>query len=383
MTAVSTRLVRVPHRRPLLSVLPVLVVPDAIGATVLAGSRGEALTLVRATSKTCVKADWSLVTLANDAPCVELPGLLVEPLHINTVENSEAINLWNLRGTCTATPGQTAPDGTANACRVAGVVDAVSGDLYCNTNGGDVSDDVALSFWIRRVSASGVLDITPAGGGSGHWTVDMSLLPTGWIRLTAVSAAVTVLESFGGMTSQGIQIHRASGATPLSFDFWGVQTEAGAVIHSYVKTGSGSSATSNADVASLSPGPLPVAQGSIKFDFVPRWNDGSPLRVLLWTRSAGHGVGIKVTGTQVVVDVEGAGSVLNSANLSWVAGTLYHFKLQWAAGNIYLWRNGVLIASVTNGSAPVPSAHDTLYLGSADGSFQCDGWIKNFQAYRT
>jgi hypothetical protein len=64
-----------------------------VAAGTLAGSKGEALTTTRASTRTCTKADGTLASLSNNTPCVEASGLVVEPSGTNLVLRSESIDI--------------------------------------------------------------------------------------------------------------------------------------------------------------------------------------------------------------------------------------------------------------------------------------------------
>jgi hypothetical protein len=81
-----------------------------------------------------------------------------------------------------------------------------------------------------------------------------------------------------------------------------------------------------------------------------------------------------------------ASTNLNSNALTWTAGQTYRAKAVWGAGNLYLYRNDVLVANIVNGSAVMPTAHQSpMYIGSdlnaASSTFFADGWISNLRFY--
>ena len=94
----------------------------------------------------------------------------------------------NVTATVTAND-TTAPDGTLTADKV--VLLAGVSHLSQDTFG------VAPSFWLKRVSTSGLVNVTKTSGGlAGFWEVDLSLLDDNWNLIGQQHPAVTVYEQF-------------------------------------------------------------------------------------------------------------------------------------------------------------------------------------------
>lgn len=373
---------------PLFALLPDGPTPGQIAAGTLAGSLGEVCTFTRATVKVVRTAAATAAQLSSGQPAVGDLGLLVEAQHRNTNTWSEDLSHWNLRGTCAVTPGQADPKGGTSAYLVSGVIGASSGDLYSDSDGGASVADVAVSFWIKRVSTTGVLDITTAGGQPGHWLVDLSLLPDAWVRVTAFHPAVTVSEEFTGSTAQGIQIHRASGASPLSFHLWGVQTESGKYPRSYVPT-VGAFAVGNKDVAQFATVTLPQAEGWVELDITPLWAIPSTFARLLDTtnESGVFGMTIYVNGSGALicafVDADSTTSI--SVVRTWVPGQTYNIRATWKDGNAALYVDGSAVASNNSGTVESPAGHSRVIVGAAGsaGGQSFDGWISDLKFWDT
>lgn len=119
---------------------------------------------------------------------------------------------------------------------------------------------------------------------------------------------------------------------------------------------------------------LPVAQGSVQVDFAPGWSTApGPAAVLLATftaASAGHkGIEIYVlpdgTLNFFTLKSDTATTNLASSPLTWVNGQTYRIKAAWGAGNLFIYRDGTLVASNITGSAVMPDGHDELDVGFA------------------
>lgn len=146
-------------------------------------------------------------------------------------------SVWSKRGTTSiSSDAVVAPDGTLTADTVSGLGAVSSNDLYQLATD-FASSDERISFWIKRISTSGILRIiNPIGGSGARGTiqVDMSLLPDSWYRVTESSSAVTVTNTFLSSTlgTTGVQLYASSGA-PLSFSIWGIQLSSGTMTLPY------------------------------------------------------------------------------------------------------------------------------------------------------
>ena len=144
---------------------------------------------------------------------------------------------WTKRGTCTAanTAVVAAPDGTLTADLIQGLGAAGSNDIFQSSASVVSGAAITPSFYIQRISTSGTLRVqNPASSSNGIWLVDLSLLSSGWERITQAHPAVTISTPFTGAggTSNGLQFIGLSGG-PLSFYLWGAQLELGSSATSY------------------------------------------------------------------------------------------------------------------------------------------------------
>jgi hypothetical protein len=133
---------------------------------------------------------------------------------------------WTKRGTVSVTPNAiVAPDGLLTADLISGVNALGSSDLFQSS--ANVATGVALapSFYIQKVSSTGILRLNnPASSSNGNWSIDLSLVASGWVRITETHPSVTVTTAFtgSGAANGGLQFAATTGG-PLSFYLWGAQ----------------------------------------------------------------------------------------------------------------------------------------------------------------
>lgn len=367
---------------PLLTTLRVL--PQISGAItaagILQGTKAEMPTVTRSSAKLCTRSDGVLVSLGVNVPCVELRGLFVEQGSTNGHMYSEDLSSWNLRGTCVVTPGIDAPDGTMHAFRVSGVQEFAAGDLYASGSG-QSGASIAVSFWMRQVSTSGVIEIQHSNGaGSPKWYVDLALIPTTWTRITASHPAVTVVVPFGTNIG-GLNLFRHTGASPLSFDLWGVMEEVGTFVTSYIPT-TGTAASRAADRVLFSSSLVPVQQGSMAVDFTLAFVPPDNSYVLnTQSQSGTSGTSLMLTSNgRIRFDTNNAAGTNQQLddvpNLTWVKEGTYRLRLKWSGGNKWTYRDGVFQTSATG--AVMPDVANQLNVGTAyNGNAGYNGWFKN------
>jgi hypothetical protein len=193
----------------------------------------------------------NVIQFATGVPRITNRGILVEESRTNLVLQSRDLTnaAWTKRGTATVTAdaGQTRPDGTTGAMLVAGV----------NSGTNDVFQAVAAtalaryepSFHIKKVSATGALLLSNPGDALlGTWSIDLSLVGSGWERITRSHPAVTITSEFTGTALSTCGLHfrkTASGAISFYVDF--SQLELGAFATSPIIT-TGAAGTRGADV---------------------------------------------------------------------------------------------------------------------------------------
>lgn len=162
----------------------------------------------------------------------EFTGIVNESASSNQFLNNHSTTAWTAYGGA-AVAAIDGPDGTSNAQRISGLtLQQVNSGAYQLTAGHTNNAALALGFWLRKVSTSGVIDIQNNGLGvtKGRWTVDLATLPTGWVYLTRNSPYVVEGAQFvAGVTgASSVCIARYSGADPLTVDVDFVTLPAGA-----------------------------------------------------------------------------------------------------------------------------------------------------------
>lgn len=175
--------------------------------------------------------DYDPVTLAPK-------GLLIEEQRTNTALYSSTFNnaIWLVTGTgatITATTDVFAPDGTMSAWTLTSAGSASAYAQIQQTTTGTVSRAYTGSFWIRRRSGSGAVNIRV----SENANIPISITSS-WQRISYTATSTT--------TTIRIGINLAE--TSNSVDIWGAQLEAGFFPTSYIPTTT-AAATRAADVA--------------------------------------------------------------------------------------------------------------------------------------
>lgn len=173
-----------------------------------------------------------------DPVTIAAKGLLVEEQRANLLTYSNAFTTapWTVRGTATATPNAAlSPDGTNNAWLIAGI-NVLTNDVFQQIT---VASGVAYSpsFYIKKVTATGTLQVANPAGTNGTMNINLALLGSGWERITTSHPAVTVTTAFAGSAGNTGGLHLLAPTTgPLSFYLYGSQCELGAFATSYIPT---------------------------------------------------------------------------------------------------------------------------------------------------
>jgi len=145
-----------------------------------------------------------------------------------------------------------------------------------------------------------------------------------------------------------------------------------------------------ADAHTMPSAGLPTTSGRVTLTYRPM-NTESTTRVLLDTLSSNNGVQLQVNATNAMILVLGNGTATTSTSSSaqtWTGGTDYLIEFAWGNGNAFVWRTvgdvRTLIASTTNGTAKVPTAHATnVIIGAYSGGAPANGWVsKPVWSYR-
>lgn len=204
----------------------------------LVGTKGEAVTISRASTQTCANEDGTLTLVANNQPCVTA-SKRVRNLMVRSNEFVSAS--WPTQGTgSVTTDGTLCPDGTtAHKLTVDGP--ASGNDVYQLVIG-EFAPSVAIapSIYVRRVSTSGTLSIQqPYGSTLGATDIDLSAIGSDWVRFRrgTTQAGISETSTWNSNASGSAGMHFVAGAGgPLSFYACHAQLEAGSVASEEIVT---------------------------------------------------------------------------------------------------------------------------------------------------
>lgn len=196
-------------------------------------------------------ATFTRATVANDytasavtpvginVPRLNYGSLLYEPFATkNWLFPSRDVSGWTKRGTATMTVdgAMARPDGTLGAQLIT-VSGAGTNDMFFLTTGHASGKQVTESFFIKKVTSSGMVPFKNPSGGGGQFTIDLSLLGSGWEEMTALHPAVTINAATWAAFSDGRAGQWFNGpGTPVSFYYDNGQEEEGGVASSPVTT---------------------------------------------------------------------------------------------------------------------------------------------------
>lgn len=166
---------------------------------------------------------------------------------------------WTLRGAATAVTGQVDPIGGSTAVRLS-VGLFGSDDVYQIVSGGGASTRHEPSFFIKRISNSGKLNVYSPGI-VGNWEIDLALIPDEWVRITRNHPSVRITQEFTTTSSNTIGLLFYAGAGTLAFDVWGAQIEKGERSTSLILTNSAAAVSRIADDVRLSAAALALVTG--------------------------------------------------------------------------------------------------------------------------
>lgn len=326
--------------------------------------------------------------VAANQPAVAPQGLLVETAHTNQLQPSNGFltSPWSNNGATLTADAAIAPDGTQTAWKVD---QTVAGFFQIIPSGLGTSLPQSPSFFMKAITTSGSLTLEDAevGPTNGKWTIDMSQVSTTtWQRITATHPAVTVVHPFVS-TAGGAGGVFFPDATPIQYYLWGFQYEIGSIVHSYVPTVSGT-VTEAADAITLPSTNLPIAAGSVEFEFTPLWSNvtqtNGALLLSSMDSSALHGIWLEFLGSGAIRTVTGNSShtITDSLGITINPGQRYRIRMVWGGGNVHTYVNDALVASVTDGSAQMPDTHNTLHIGTYTSTGnEADGYISNLRFY--
>lgn len=359
---------------PTLQVYPSTVPASVVGAASLRDSFGSALTFARNSSRSCyTAADTSAVNiLTANQPAVELLGLSEQSAKTNSlVRSQEFQTTWQVIGNSVnpfvSADDTTAPDGTNTADRLTSQQNVTaSGSSFSVirqqvtglTNGGTYTFSVWLKAGTATTDPKIYINDTVT-----HSPV-FCTLTSAWQRfsVTMVIGATTVFPTIGWF-------NQTANVSGQFIYMWGAQLEVGSFPTAYVPTAA-ATAVRQADAPSFAASFLPVAAGSVSMSFTPDWTLPPVNGTLL--DSGTSGIAATVAASDGALAFLTSNESLASGALSWTRGQTYTLTFRWIGGNKYVYRDNTLVASVTNGSATMPTSHTACALGT-----NVNGWISN------
>lgn len=345
-------------------------------------------TVVRATSRTVEDSPGHLITVGANLPAVGYLGLSVELAHTNLFLRSEEFdNASWIKSTVGAAGAPTisanagtAPDGSLTADKIDIPAVGASQASQCYQIVTGTAAAYTFSVWAKAVTPGSATYIFLINDTTGTMVGQTLIQPstTEWTRysvtgtLTAATYAIVIGVRVG--LTGSTQLAQAAS----SVLYWGAQIELGDYAHSYVATTS-ASATCNADVVTSSFATLPTATGEVAVTFTPLWSTAAGNEIYdtrATVGSSGTAMYIQSGILNFVTRSAISQTTTPSSVLTWVGGQTYALRATWGAGNVYVYRDGVLVGSLTDGSAYMPNANTAFRIGAAftDG-FQADGYI--------
>jgi hypothetical protein len=337
------------------------------------GTRGEVLTDTRSTIKTCLTADGNLGSrLGLHRPCLSDDGAItVHASHSNRAARSEEFDLvaWAKTNTTVTANTHVSPAGTLTADTL---TSTASGGLVESTAFTTVGAVGFVTLWAWTPSGTQDFDVVMRDTTAG--------VDRGSCALTATTTVTRHKCYISGLTAANnhvTRIYPGGAAGTGTIIAWGHQYSAQAgyiasdVPWPYCLSVT-SAATCSGDLYSSPSTGFPVSAGVLAFDFASEEPQGLPTggRTLVDTRISASDSGYTLSlGTNGSINTSwrlGASSTsVNSGALSWTVGTSYRVRVVWGSGNVYVYRDGTLIASNTTGTVQVPDAiNANVYFGA-------------------
>jgi hypothetical protein len=326
----------------------------------------------RASNGTFVNKSGLIETAASGVPRIDFLGntsgaLLLEPQRSNISTRSNELNLWGAKVGVSITPNYSlSPDGSINSNRL-----LFSANGYCHNNNQQINGTVyTISAYVKRNTGTQNVGFFVNGSGAVNYAFDLT---NEWQRFEYTYTSVnTSTFGFAGISGADISVY-------------GFQLEVGSYATSLINT-QGSAVTRVADVCSnggndqvinSSEGVLYAEISALADDSVERFvslSNGSVFnRVSLWYYAATNGLAVAVY----------SGNVAQFFTTTVLANDTLNNKIaiKYKLNDFSLVINGVVIATDTNGNAPIEL--NKLSFNKGDGNLPFYGNVKDVRVYDT
>lgn len=386
---------------------------DSGSATAYVGGVATAITDINAGGKWYVNSAGTLVNAAAGSSYIHhvhngtsyTPrGVLWEPAVQNLFTQSETLGAGGLANQVRASAGSnadTAPDGTATADRL--IEDSTAGNThyaltsaYTLTAASYVFGTFAkagtrtkIELWNSTASKGKTFDLSAGTMSVGTLVAgvpnDAGMVKVGsyyycWIAFTGTAAAHTIGVALNNGTTTTYDGDGASYAT-----LWGHQLHLGSGPGSYIKS-AGSATTRTADTASISSAFLTPIKGAfpLDIDYTPNGSTASNERVLAGCLDgSNNGFELYIsTDAKLSLRWNNAAATLQSAALTWAAGTTYKLRMLVNGTTVTLYqdRTGASVASAAQ-AAGLTTIDTTFYMGQdRSGAKQANGAVRLIEA---
>lgn len=190
------------------------------GTTTTFVAASGTLTLTASSTPTLLQVWEGSASMAYVAgPYSEYPqrGIIDRGAATNVIKGSAA--QWTARGTATKADATDTQVGAYLQLR--GLAAISANDVYQTASGLTVSAACQPGLWIRRITATGQLNIADPTAVNGSWGIDLSRLPPYWVWINRNSPYITAVSAefvANGSGANGLHFYRGSGASALDVD---------------------------------------------------------------------------------------------------------------------------------------------------------------------
>jgi hypothetical protein len=336
---------------------------------------GEAITITRASAKSCTRSDGVVVSIPAGVPSINWRGWHVEGSTTNAVYPSEQFDdpRWGtVSGTVTVTADNAiAPNLTVTADTLTAVT---PGAIYRSpTAASTASSFIFPTTYVKGATTPGELRVWNVTTGAYVCTAPYTV-SAAWQRTWCSPAAVT--------TGQQYQIHLLPGGASGtgSAAFWGADgSKSRGSMSSYVPSTT-AEAVRPLENARFTPGTGVQAQGCFRIKFMVGWNvvgrglGSTTTDSYMRTASNLNAAGSFAQDKMEFFDGTNTTSVELGASAAWTPATV---RVGWSGSAVSMWSSGGYSSSGTFDGSIGGSA--VIYFGSMNGSsFAGDLYVSEF-----